>query len=62
VLTLTLTGIAADTSADGLAKAGKSARRLSAVAAMLLGAFVGALLEKHSLGLPLAVAAAEQEL
>jgi uncharacterized membrane protein YoaK (UPF0700 family) len=57
VLTLTLTGIAADTSADGLAKVGRSARRMSAVAAMLLGAFVGALLEKHSLGLPLAVAA-----
>ncbi len=57
VLTLTLTGIAADTAADGLAKAGRSARRLSAVAAMLLGAFVGALLEKHGLGLPLAVAA-----
>ena len=57
VLTLTLTGIAADTSAEGLANVGKSARRLSAVAAMLIGAFVGALLEKHSLGLPLAVAA-----
>jgi uncharacterized membrane protein YoaK (UPF0700 family) len=57
VLTLTLTGIAADTAAGGLAKLGSSARRLSAVAAMLLGAFVGALLEKHSLGLPLAVAA-----
>ncbi|HEU0250377.1 MAG TPA: YoaK family protein [Solirubrobacteraceae bacterium] len=57
VLTMTLTGIAADTSADGLAKAGRSARRLLAVAAMLLGAFAGALLEKHSLGLPLAVAA-----
>jgi uncharacterized membrane protein YoaK (UPF0700 family) len=57
VLTMTLTGIAADTSADGLAKVGRSARRLFAVAAMLLGALVGALLEKHSLGLPLAVAA-----
>jgi len=57
VLTLTLTGIAADTSAGGLAKLGSSARRLFAVAAMLLGAFAGALLEKHSLGLPLAVAA-----
>lgn len=56
VLTLTLTGIAADTAAGGLAK-GSSARRLSAVAAMLIGAFVGALLEKHSLSLPLAVAA-----
>ncbi len=57
VLTLTLTGIAADTTAEGLAGVGKSTRRFSAVAAMLLGAFVGALLEKHSLGLPLAVAA-----
>jgi|HubBroStandDraft_3_1064219.scaffolds.fasta_scaffold56658_2 uncharacterized membrane protein YoaK (UPF0700 family) len=57
VLTLTLTGIAADTAAGGIAKLGQSARRLSAVAAMLLGAFVGALLEKHNLGLPLAVAA-----
>jgi uncharacterized membrane protein YoaK (UPF0700 family) len=57
VLTLTLTGIAADTAAGGIAKLGRSARRLSAVAAMLLGAFAGALLEKHDLGLPLAVAA-----
>jgi uncharacterized membrane protein YoaK (UPF0700 family) len=57
VLTLTLTGIAADTAAGGLAKARQSARRLYAVAAMLLGAFIGALLEKHNLGLPLAVAA-----
>ena len=57
VLTLTLTGIAADTAASGLAKASQSARRLYAVAAMLLGAFAGALLEKHNLGLPLAVAA-----
>ncbi|HEY2632087.1 MAG TPA: YoaK family protein [Solirubrobacteraceae bacterium] len=57
VLTLTLTGIAADTAAGGLTKIGQSARRLSAVAAMLLGAFVGAMLEKHDLGLPLAVAA-----
>jgi uncharacterized membrane protein YoaK (UPF0700 family) len=57
VLTLTLTGIAADTSAGGLAKLAASARRFSAVAAMLLGAIIGALLEKHSLGLPLAVAA-----
>ena len=56
VLTLTITGIAADT-AGGLAGARQSTRRLGAVAAMLFGAFVGALLEKHSLGLPLAVAA-----
>ena len=57
VLTLTLTGIAADTAANGLATASQSARRMTAVAAMLFGAFIGALLEKHNLGLPLAVAA-----
>ncbi len=56
VLTLTLTGIAADTAGESV-KIGRSVRRLSAVAAMLLGAFIGALLEKHSLTLPLAVAA-----
>jgi uncharacterized membrane protein YoaK (UPF0700 family) len=57
VLTLTLTGIAADT-AGGSVRKGPSVRRLSAVAAMLFGALIGALLEKHSLSLPLAVAAA----
>jgi uncharacterized membrane protein YoaK (UPF0700 family) len=57
VLTLTLTGVAADTAA-GAVSSSQSIRRLSAVAAMLLGAFVGALCEKHSLSLPLAVAAA----
>jgi uncharacterized membrane protein YoaK (UPF0700 family) len=56
VLTLTLTGVAADTS-GGSARKSQSVRRLSAVTAMLLGAFIGALLEKHSLSLPLAVAA-----
>jgi uncharacterized membrane protein YoaK (UPF0700 family) len=56
VLTLTLTGIAADT-AGGVARSSPSLRRLSAVTAMLCGAFIGALLEKHSLSLPLAVAA-----
>jgi uncharacterized membrane protein YoaK (UPF0700 family) len=56
VLTLTLTGIAADTAA-GPASKSQSLRRLSAVAAMLFGAFIGALCEKHSLSLPLAVAA-----
>jgi uncharacterized membrane protein YoaK (UPF0700 family) len=56
VLTLTLTGIAADTAA-GPVRRTQSVRRLSAVAAMLFGAFVGALCEKHSLSLPLAVAA-----
>lgn len=56
VLTLTLTGIAADTAAGPVRKS-QSIRRLSAVAAMLFGAFVGALCEKHSLSLPLTVAA-----
>ncbi|HTB50438.1 MAG TPA: YoaK family protein [Solirubrobacteraceae bacterium] len=56
VLTLTLTGIAADTT-GGAARKTPSLRRLSAVTAMLLGAFVGALLEKQSLSLPLALAA-----
>jgi uncharacterized membrane protein YoaK (UPF0700 family) len=56
VLTLTLTGIAADTAAGPVRKS-QSLRRLSAVAAMLFGAFIGALCEKHSLSLPLAVAA-----
>jgi uncharacterized membrane protein YoaK (UPF0700 family) len=56
VLTLTLTGIAADTT-GGPVKTSQSLRRVSAVAAMLLGAFLGALLEKHNLSLPLAVAA-----
>jgi uncharacterized membrane protein YoaK (UPF0700 family) len=56
VLTLTLTGIAADTAAGPLRKS-PSIRRLSAVALMLFGAFIGALCEKHSLSLPLAIAA-----
>jgi uncharacterized membrane protein YoaK (UPF0700 family) len=56
VLTLTLTGMAADTAA-GLSRVSQSTRRMSAVTAMLLGALIGALLEKHSLTLPLAVAA-----
>lgn len=56
VLTMTLTGLAADAAATP-AKAGQSARRLTVVAAMLVGATIGGLLEKQSLGLPLAVAA-----
>jgi uncharacterized membrane protein YoaK (UPF0700 family) len=56
VLTLTITGLAAD-AAEAPAKTGKSARRLFAVTAMLVGATIGGLMEKHSLGLPLAVAA-----
>jgi uncharacterized membrane protein YoaK (UPF0700 family) len=57
VLTMTLTGLAADAAATP-ARIGASPRRLSIVAAMLLGAILGALLEKQSIGLPLAVAAA----
>jgi uncharacterized membrane protein YoaK (UPF0700 family) len=56
VLTMTLTGLAADAAAAP-ARIGMSPRRLSAVAAMLVGATIGGLLEKQSLGLPLAVAA-----
>jgi uncharacterized membrane protein YoaK (UPF0700 family) len=54
VLTLTLTGLVADPAA-GTPK--NSRRRAGAVAALLLGALVGALLQKQSLALPLAVAA-----
>ncbi len=57
VLTMTLTGLAADAAATP-ARIGMSPRRLSVVAAMLIGATIGGLLEKQSLGLPLAVAAA----
>jgi uncharacterized membrane protein YoaK (UPF0700 family) len=54
VMTLTLTGLVADP-AGGVPR--NSRRRTGAVVALLLGALVGALLEKHSLVLPLAVAA-----
>lgn len=56
VLTLTLTGLAAD-SASATASLRQFSRRTCAVAMMLLGALAGALLEKHSLVLPLAGAA-----
>jgi uncharacterized membrane protein YoaK (UPF0700 family) len=56
VLTLTLTGLAADSRPAGGA-ARNSRRRAAAVAAILVGALVGALLEKQSLVLPLAVGA-----
>lgn len=46
VLTLTLTGIAADSALGGAAGA-RAARRLISVAAMLLGALAGALLVLH---------------
>jgi uncharacterized membrane protein YoaK (UPF0700 family) len=56
VLTMTLTGLAADSRLAGGSGKG-SARRVAAVAAMLVGALVGALELKTSLTLPLATAA-----
>lgn len=56
VLTLTLTGLAADSPPAGGSGEG-SVRRLSAVLAMFAGALVGALLLKTSLVLPLVAAA-----
>jgi uncharacterized membrane protein YoaK (UPF0700 family) len=56
VLTLTITGIAADSFLAG-ATGAKAARRLISVAAMLLGALVGALLVLHArIVVPLAIA------
>lgn len=57
VLTMTLTGLAADSRLAGGSGNG-SVRRLSAVVSMLLGALSGALLLKTSLSLPLALAGA----
>jgi uncharacterized membrane protein YoaK (UPF0700 family) len=57
VLTMTLTGLAADSPPFGGRGKG-STRRTAAVLAMLLGALTGALLLKASLVLPLASAAA----
>jgi len=58
VLTLTLTGIAADSRLAGGPGSG-GARRLIAVGAIFLGALVGGLLEVHvDLFIPLAIAAA----
>jgi uncharacterized membrane protein YoaK (UPF0700 family) len=57
VLTMTLTGLAADSPPAGGSGRG-SIRRVAAVAAMLAGAVAGALLLKASLVLPLAAAAA----
>jgi uncharacterized membrane protein YoaK (UPF0700 family) len=57
VLTMTLTGLAADAAVAGGSGAG-SARRAAAVASMLVGAIAGALLLKASLALVLGVAAA----
>ncbi len=56
VLTLTLTGLAADSRLTGGSGKG-SVRRIAATLAMLTGALAGALLVKRSLVLPLAVAA-----
>ena len=57
VLTMTLTGLAADSPLFGGTGKG-STRRTAAVLGMLAGALAGALLLKTSLVLPLAVAAA----
>jgi uncharacterized membrane protein YoaK (UPF0700 family) len=57
VLTMTLTGLAADSRLFGGTGKG-SARRTAAVLAMLIGALAGALLLKSSLVLPLVVAVA----
>jgi uncharacterized membrane protein YoaK (UPF0700 family) len=57
VLTMTLTGLAADSSLAGGTSKG-AGRRTSAVAAMLIGAFAGAALYLHiGPGLPLVIAA-----
>jgi uncharacterized membrane protein YoaK (UPF0700 family) len=55
VLTMTLTGLAADSRLFGGSGKG-STRRVAAVLAMFIGALTGALLQKTSLFLPLAVA------
>lgn len=57
VLTMTITGLAADSALAGGTGKG-SLRRVSAVVAMLVGAVAGALLLRTGLTLPLAVAAA----
>jgi uncharacterized membrane protein YoaK (UPF0700 family) len=57
VLTMTLTGLAADSRVAGGAGRG-SVRRIAAVLAMLLGAIAGALLLKISIVPPLLAAAA----
>src|SRR3954452_6519299 len=57
VLTMTLTGLAADSRVAGGSGQG-SARRIAAVLAMLLGAVAGALLLRISLAAPLVAAAA----
>jgi uncharacterized membrane protein YoaK (UPF0700 family) len=56
VLTMTVTGLAADSPPAG-SPAVRPLRRVAAVVAMLLGALVGASLIDHALALPLAAAA-----
>lgn len=56
VLTLTLTGLAADSRLAGGSGA-SSGRRVASVAAMLGGAAIGALLLRHSVAAPLALCA-----
>ncbi|MFF2994625.1 YoaK family protein [Streptomyces sp. NPDC057950] len=57
VLTMTLTGLAADT-AVGDGTGGRSPRRVASVAAMAVGALLGAwLVLHHGLGIPLLIAA-----
>lgn len=57
VLTLTITGLAADSPLAGT-ETKRPRRRIVAIAAMLLGAFAGALLVRVSLLLPLVIMAA----
>ena len=58
VLTMTLTGVAADSHAAG-GQGSRAGRRLTAVGAMLAGAVVGAVLVLHTLVVyPLAIALA----
>jgi uncharacterized membrane protein YoaK (UPF0700 family) len=57
VLTLTLTGLAADSALAGGANP-RASRRAASVLSMFLGAAAGALLVRHSLVLPLVVSAA----
>ena len=55
VLTLTVTGLAADSSFAGGSNP-RWQRRVMSILCMFAGAFVGALLLRHSLALPLGVA------
>ena len=58
VLTLTITGVAADSSLAG-GTGSKAGRRLTAVATMLAGALIGAVLVRHAqIWLPLVIALA----